>query len=227
MTVLDNVDSHDDKVQRVTIRKGFLRTQYTQVRQTTYSFKNKADAEQTVYIEHPRTGKEWQLFDTPEPHEVTESYWRFRFMLPAKQVSKFVVKQQHLLGQQFTLSDVSDQQLAFWISQRYLDAAAEKLLRKVVDLRQQAAGIEAQITRLEKEREAIHAEQKRIRENLGALGDRPSEKDLRERFVRTLNVQEDRLEAIDRELRQRQDEREKCRDDINAALAGLEYEAKL
>jgi predicted nucleic acid-binding Zn-ribbon protein len=142
-------------------------------------------------------------------------------------VTAFVVKQQHVLSQQFSLSDVRDQQLAFWISQRYLDAATEKLLRKVVDLRQTAAGIEAQIGRLEKERDGIHAEQKRIRENLGSLGDRPSEKDLRERFVRTLNSQEDRLEAINRELRQRHDEREKVREEIGTLLAGLEYEAKV
>jgi hypothetical protein len=227
VTVLDNIDSHDDKVYRVIIRKGALKTQYTQVEQTTYSFNNKADAEQTVYLDHARAGKEWKLVDTAEPHEVTENYWRFRFALPAKKVSKFVVKQQRVLSQQFGLSDVSDQQLAYWIEQRYLDAATEKLLRKVVDLRQKAAGIEAQIARLEKERDGIHAEQRRIRENLGSLGDRPSEKDLRERFVRTLNAQEDRLEAIERELRQRQDEREKCREEIAALLAGLEYEAKV
>jgi hypothetical protein len=227
VTVLDNVDSHDDKVSRVVIRKGTLKAQYTQVRQTTYSFNNKSDAEQTVYLDHPRTGKEWKLFDTPEPHEVTENYWRFRFALPPKKVTQFVVRQRQVLGQQFGLSDVSDQQLALWIEQRYLDAATEKLLRKVVELRQQAAGIEAQVARLEKERDAIHAEQKRIRENLGSLGDRPSEKDLRERFVRTLNAQEDRLEAIERELRQRHDECEKCRGEIAALLAGLSYDAKV
>jgi hypothetical protein len=227
VTVLDNIDSHDDKVQRVVIRKGTLKAQYTQVQQTTYSFNNKSDSEQIVYLDHPRGGKEWKLFDTPEPLETTENYWRLRFTLPAKKVSKFVVKQQHLLSQQFSLSDIKDQQLAYWIEQRYLDGETENLLRKVVDLRQRAAGIEAQITRLEKERDAIHAEQKRIRENLGSLGDRPSEKELRERFVRTLNGQEDRLEAIERELRQRHDERERCREEIAALLAGLEYDAKV
>jgi hypothetical protein len=227
VTVLDNVDSHDDKVHRVIIRKGTLKSHYGQVRQTTYHFNNKSDAELTIYLDHPRTGKDWKLFDTTEPHEVTENYWRFRFALPAKKVSKFVAKQQMTLQHAYILSDVSDQHLAYWIEHRYLDAATAKVLRKVVELRQQAAGIEAQITRLEKERDAIHAEQKRIRENLGSLGDRPSEKDLRERFVRTLNTQEDRLEAIERELRQRHDDCEKCREEIAALLAGLEYEAKV
>ncbi len=227
VTVLDSVDSHDDRVSRVVIRKGVLKAQYTQVRQTTYSLNNKSDAEQTAYLDHPRGGREWKLLDMPEPHEVTENYWRFRFALAPKKVTQFVVRQRVLLSQQFGLSDVGDQQLALWIEQRYLDAATQKLLRKVVDLRQQAAGIEAQVTRLEKERDAIHAEQKRIRENLGSLGDRPSEKDLRERFVRTLNSQEDRLEAIERDLRQRHDDCDKCRAEIAALLAGLEYDAKV
>src|SRR5262249_18506909 len=126
VTVLDNVDSHDDRVHRVIIRKGTLRARYTQVRQTTYSLNNKSDAEQTVYLDHPRGDREWKLFDTAEPHEVTENHWRYRFALPAKKVSKFVVKEQHPLTQQFGLSDVSDQQLALWIEQRYLDAATEK-----------------------------------------------------------------------------------------------------
>jgi hypothetical protein len=95
------------------------------------------------------------------------------------------------------LSDVSDQQLAFWIEQRYLDTATTKLLRKFVDLRQQAAGIEAQIARLEKERDGIYYSQ------------------------------EDRLEAIERELRQGHDGRDKCREEIAGLSAGLEYEAKV
>jgi hypothetical protein len=227
VTVLDNVNSHDDRVHRVVIRRGQLRAWYTQVQQTTYSFNNKGDAEQTAYLDHPRGGKEWKLFDTPEPHEVTENYWRFRFALPAKKVTSFVVRQQHVLQQTYGLSEIGEQQLAFWVEQRYLDAATQQVLGQVVELRQQAGALEEQVKRLEKERDGIHAEQKRIRENLQALGDRPSEKELRERFVRTLNSQEDRLEQIERELRAKSAERERCREQINAVLAELEYEAKV
>jgi hypothetical protein len=227
VTVLDNVDSHDDRVFRVVIRKGTLKAQYTQVQQTTYTFNNKSDTEQIVYLDHARFTKDWKLSDTAEPHEITENYWRFRFVLPAKKVTKFVVKQQRVLSQNYGLSDANDQQLAFWIEQRYLDAATETVLREAMQLRQRVAGIEAQIARLEKERDAIHAEQKRIRENLQSLGDRPSEKELRERFVRTLNTQEDRLEQIEREHRQAGDERDRVRDQINTTLGGLEYETKV
>lgn len=227
VTVLDNIESHDDRVSRIIIRKGTLKAQHMQIQQTTYTFNNKSDAEQTAYLDHARGGKEWKLSDTVEPHEITENFWRFRFVLPAKIVTKFVVKQQRVVSQSFGLSDANDQQLAYWIEARYLDATTSELLQQVMELRQRVAGIEAQIARLEKERDTIHTEQKRIRENLQSLGDRPSEKELRERFVRTLNTQEDRLEQIESDRRQASEERDRLREEINTTLAGLEYETRL
>src|SRR5262249_28751526 len=130
VSVLDNLDSHEDKVHRVVVRKGQLKVHYAQVQQTAYHFNNKGDAEQTLYLDHPRPGKEWKRCDTAEPHETTENYWRFRFALPPKQVTKFVVRQRRTLQQAHALSDVGDQQLAFWVEQKYLDAKTAKVLEK-------------------------------------------------------------------------------------------------
>jgi hypothetical protein len=224
VSVLDNVDSHDDRVYRIVIRRGVLKAHYVHVQQTTYTFNNKSDAEQTVYLDHPRSGSEWKLFDTPEPHEITENYWRFSFSLPPKATTPFVVRQKKLLHQHHSLADLKDQQLAFWLEQKYIDAKVERVLHTVIELRQKAADREAALAILEKERQKIHEEQKRIRENLQALGDRASEKELRERFVRTLNNQEDRLEKIDKEMQAQQAEVTSYREQINKALAELEYE---
>src|SRR5262249_44044860 len=91
--VLDNVSTHEDQVHRVGIRKGTLQTEHAQVQRTTYSLHNKADSEYVLYLEHPRFNNQWRLYETVEPHETTESYWRFRFGLPAKQVTSFIVNQ--------------------------------------------------------------------------------------------------------------------------------------
>jgi hypothetical protein len=225
VSVLDNIDSHDDRVNRVVIRRGQMKTHYVHVEQTTYTFNNKSENEQTVYLDHPRQGKEWKLTETAEPKEITENNWRFQFVLGTKKVTKFVVRQQRTLHQSYSLSEVSNQQLALWLEQRYLDNKTEKVLKQIVELRQEAAGIEGQIQRLEKERDALFADQKRIRENLQSLGDRATEKDLRERFVRTLNSQEDRLEKIVEEIKAQQQKRDRCREKINELLGKLEYDA--
>ena len=62
--VLDNVDSHQEGVRRVVIRDRVMTTYRTQVQQTTYTFRNKSEVGQVVYLDHPRPGAEWKLFDT-------------------------------------------------------------------------------------------------------------------------------------------------------------------
>ncbi|MCI0457864.1 MAG: hypothetical protein L0Z62_12930 [Gemmataceae bacterium] len=223
VTVLDNVDSHEGAVNRVVIRNRMMTTYRVQERQTAYTFNNKSDSEQTLYLDHPRQ-PEWHLYETPEPHETTESYWRFRFGLPARKGSRFVVRERYTLEYVHSLTDLNEQQLGFWLQQRYFDSKTEGVLRQVVEQRQQAGRLEEQIIRLREERENIHNEQRRIRENLQSLGDRPAEKDLRERFVRTLNTQEDRLERIEEEIRTRAGERDACNAQINDLLAALEYD---
>ena len=100
-------------------------------------------------------------------------------------------------------------------------------LREVVAAKRQLAEFEAALHSLANERGTIHIEQKRIRENLQSLGDRPGEKELRERFIRTLNGQEDRLEQIEKDVQAKQQARDAGRDRINAMLAKLEYDAEI
>ncbi len=222
--VLDNIDTHQEAVQRVVIRDKRLTTYRAHSQKTTYTFNNKSDAEQTVYLEQPRAAG-WELVETAEPKEVTESYWRFRFALPAKQVTRFVVRQRMVVQQSQQFADVSANQLAYWVEQKYLDKKTEKVLRQAVELQRKAAQLDESLAALEKEKAGIHAEQTRIRENLQALGDRTGEKQLRERFVRTLDGQEDRLEQIAAEVKEKTAERDRCREQLNSVLAGLEYDA--
>jgi chromosome segregation ATPase len=114
-----------------------------------------------------------------------------------------------------------------WVSSKYLDKPTEKALRDALTQRQQLGTIEEKLTRLDEERKKIHAEQKRIRDNLGSLGDRASEKELRERFVRTLSQQEDRLEAIATDETRLQGERDTVRERLNHLIGQLEFDASL
>jgi hypothetical protein len=225
--VLDNIDSHEDAVCRVVIRDRHLTIYRQQVRQTTYTSNNKADNDHTVYLDHPRGGSDWSLFDTAAPHETTENYWRFRFSLPAKSVTQFAVRQRMTVEHVESFAEMSPTQLGYWLEQRYFDDRTAAVMRQVIELEHQDTEAGEQIVRLREEAERIHHEQGRIRENLQSLGDRPAEKELRERFVRTLNSQEDRLEQITAETRRITESRDPLRAKINALLANLAYEATL
>jgi hypothetical protein len=225
--VLDNVESHRDRVHRVLIRRGHVHIYMNQVEQTTYHLNNKSDVPQMVYLEHPRISREAQLFDTASPYEVTENYWRFRFSIEPKKVTSLVVRQRQTFENAYVLATTTNLLFQGWLDQKYVQGKSADVLREVLRLREQAATCEAALKELEKERTAIHAEQKRIRENLQALGDRLGEKELRDRFIRTLHSQEDRMEQMERESKEKIRERDECREKIDALLAKLEYDAEV
>jgi hypothetical protein len=225
--VLDNTDSRNEPVHRVVIAKGVLRAHHGEVRVTTYLFDSKGESPAVVYLDHPREGDDWKLVEPAKAHEITESYWRFRFDLAAHETTKFVVRTQRVLTQRFALADAPAGTMESWIDQRYLDEPTERVIRQAQELRNKAAEADDQVRRLEGERSAIHAEQERIRGNIKALGDRTSEKELRERFVRTLNTQEDRLEAIQKEIAKLTNESAKLRQQVADLLWRLSYTADL
>jgi hypothetical protein len=226
VSVLDNVDSFNERVHRVTVHQGVLQAHYVQVSQTKYHFNNKSSEPQTVYLEHPRSG-EWQLVSTPAPHETTENYWRFRLSLEPNKVTAFVVKQKLPLSQVYHLGSLVEPTFAWILEQKYLNPKTEQALRDVIAAKREAADLDAAVQSLGQERATIHNEQKRIRENLQSLGDRPGEKELRERFIRTLNAQEDRLEQIEKDVQSKQQASNAARDKINAMLAKMEYDAEI
>ncbi len=226
VSVLDNVDSFNERVHRVTVHHGVLQAHYVEVSQTKYHFNNKSSEPQTVYLEHPRSG-EWQLVSTPAPHETTENYWRFRLSLEPNKVTAFVVKQKLPLSQVYQLVHMAEPTLFWILEQKYLDQKWGQVVQDVIAAKRQAAELDAALQALGQERATIHNEQKRIRENLQSLGDRPGEKELRERFIRTLNAQEDRLEQIEKDVQAKQQASAVARDKINAMLAKMEYEAEI
>jgi hypothetical protein len=225
--VLDNIDSHQDAVQRVIIKDRRLTTYRLQVGHTTYTFDNKGEADHTVYLEHPRGGAEWGLFDTAPPYETTDTYWRFRFRLAAKSTATFTVRQRMTVERVESFSDLAPARLSYWVQQRCFDDRAASVLRQALELEQQDTKAGEQLALFAEEADRIHTEQGRIRENLQSLGDRATEKELRERFVRSLNTQEDRLEQISQETKRINEVREGWRAQINALLSSLHYEATM
>lgn len=223
--VLDNVESFTRDVHKVVIRKKTFVAHAYQVQQTVYQFDNRSSQEYSLALEHPRM-QGWSLFDTPKAAETTENLWRFRTSLPPG-VSKFTVKQKSTQLTRIGLADFRDEHLSLWIENDYLDKSTVKSLRALLALQHEVAGIEAVIKELDAERDGVHKEQGRIRDNLKALGDRPSEKELRERYVASLGAHETRLGAIAEEIKAKKTERDASRARVETALSQIEFEKDL
>src|SRR5262249_46489238 len=149
--VLDNVDSKVEDTRRLVIRDGRLTRHSARVQQTTYHLDNRGDSEQTVYLDHPRESGSWKLFDTAEPVETTENFWRFRFPLPAKKVTRFVVKQRQPQHSTQQIGGLGPNDIVALLDQVELDERTAKVLRDVAAAQQERARHEQAIAGLEEE----------------------------------------------------------------------------
>ncbi len=225
--VQDASRTRNDDVSKVIIQRGSLTTQRYHERITTYQLSNNAEKAQILLIDHPRPSEDWKLGDgTAKPKEVTDSFWRFELELPVGQ-SKFQVIERRPDSYSYALLNANSDQLAAWISAKYIDKKTAKVLEESFQIRHKIATLENTLNQGEAERNKIHAEQTRIRGNLDSLGDRTSEKELRERFVKTLGQQEDRLEAINKQSEKLRGEIDTLRQTLAEKLNELSFETTL
>jgi hypothetical protein len=218
--------SEDGPVFRTAVSRGTLVVEYFHVRRTKYLARNKAPRPQVLYVEHPRTG--WELTkDAPEPAETTDGFWRFKRELAASAQDELVVTERTRGQRQYLISNVGLDEVAYFVSSRYIDKQVADALREVVGIRERVAALAQDEQRLTAERDQVFRDQERIRSNIESLKSGASQRELAERFVAKLNEQEDRLEVIGRELERLAKERQAAQEELNRRIQALRYTAEL
>jgi hypothetical protein len=179
----------------VNIEKGLLVVQEYHVQRTKYRVENNNDAAVEVTIEHPKLAN-YDPFETTAPKEVTASAYRYSVTTGAHGVVTFTAAQRRSVLRREEIRSQQLEQLRQWLRDRILDESAFKALQKVLALYERISEHEAKIKENEGRRKEIHAEQKVIQGNLGALRDQGEEAQLRARYVQSLNEQENQLAQL-------------------------------
>ncbi|NVJ24194.1 hypothetical protein HUW62_23480 [Myxococcus sp. AM011] len=222
VSVEDNTE--DGPVFRAVVSRGSLVVEYFHVRRTKYLVRNKGKRAQVLYVEHPRTG--WELEkDMPAPAETTDGFWRFKRELAPGSQDELVVSERTRGHRQYSVSSAGPDDVAFFLSQRYVDAKMADALREVIAIRERVAALTRDEQQLTAERAQLFKDQERIRANIESLKSGVSQRELAERFVAKLNEQEDRLEAITRDLERLAKERQVAQEELNRRVQSLSSEA--
>ncbi|MFX1255923.1 MAG: hypothetical protein ACFFCZ_30230 [Promethearchaeota archaeon] len=218
-------DSKSDAVHLIVAQKGVLTTYYTQRRLRTYMINNKSKKEHILYIEHPRE-QEWELFDTPNPEEITSSFWRFQLTIPPGP-TKFIVQEKRRLSSGINIRNITRQSFEVFIKQKYFPEEIIKLVDQIIGKNEQISQLETEISTKENEIKNIFEDQQRIRENLKAFGDSAEERKLKERFITKLNTQEDFLEKTKNWIAEQRKHIENLRIEVNELLKQVSYKKEL
>jgi hypothetical protein len=216
----------NQRVTNVIIAHGTM-TQSTQERQeNTYSIRNRDTSPRAVVIEHPaRLG--WKLTDDEKPAESSASFHRFRLTVEPKKTTTLVVKEYRPIMNSYQLTNVTDNQIKFFLDQKMINPEVEKALRRIAAQKNDIAVIEAVITGRRSQVSSISDDQQRVRENMKALKGSAEEKALVERYVRELNEQEDRVQSLRREIAEMQQKRDAAQSALNGMIEALQMEVTL
>lgn len=164
-----------------------------------YTIRNTDTQPRDVVIEHPvRSG--WKLADGLKPEETSASSYRFRIKVDPGKTAELKVDETQPLLTRVALSNVTDDQIRIWFNNVTVKPELMESLHKIVQQKNQIAGLDAQIQALQSQINAINQDQTRLRENMKALKGSPEEKALLERYTRELNQQEDKLQAVRAEI---------------------------
>jgi len=218
--------AHDDdttEVHRVRIVDGRVHLIRYRIIETTYLVDNRNDAEIDLFLDHPfRPG--YHLHETIEPMERTDTFVRFRFDAPAKKLSRLKVQEKGEQHETVAITDVDADRITLWFQQKYIGDEIRAALQHVAGLCAERAKVQRRIVATKAAVDDIFVHQKRLRENLAALGTAADERQLRQRYVADLSSQEDRIAELQRDADQYRSQADTLDRQIREAVAALDID---
>jgi hypothetical protein len=201
------------RLTRVQVSRGVI-LQHTEERQRRiYSVRNEDAEARTLVLEHPaRAG--WAIGGTVKPVESTPSWHRFRVTIEPRTTATFVVDETRLAQASVEVSSVTDDHVTMFVRDKVLSPALESALREVLTRKAAIAQLDVQLAGRQAELDQIGRDQTRVRENMRSLKGSSEERQLLQRYVRQLNDQETRIDALRKEIETLQTARVKAEDDL-------------
>jgi chaperonin cofactor prefoldin len=212
--------SSSRQVHGLQARGSFLHVEEWEVRHREYQLNNATTESMTVLVEHPRTAG-YDLFDTPEPEEMTGDALRFKVAVPEKGESTLRVQERRLVSRREELRKQSYRGLKRYLRQGLIDTETHAQLSELLGLWERISDKERALKETEAKRKKIFGAQQQIQGNMGALSATGKEGVLRARYVEQLEASEDELRALDARESSLQEEIERLKGEIRDRIQAL------
>jgi hypothetical protein len=217
--------SERQRVERVVINQGLIRMFAKVVEKKTYKIRNNNDAPRSIVLEHSvRPG--WKLV-AATPAETTANYYRFKLESRQKSTTEFTVQEESPLESSFAVSSITPDQIALWIRERSIDPEIEKALQTIAEKKNEINDLSQRIAALDREQNDIFKDQERVRGNLQRLGQNPEEATLRQRYIRQLETQENRLSAMKTDREKLESARMAAQKQLDSMIQKISLDKKL
>jgi hypothetical protein len=202
----------------VFISKGIVTTTYKLTREKDYNARNRGSRVKSLIIEHPIDAS-WMLLLPKDLMERSRDTYRFLLPVEAGGSAQLTVVEQRMVSQTASATNLGSDAIAVYMRSSVVSKAVKDALQQLLTLKRKVSDAQAQRKLLEDQVQQIYQEQGRIRENMGHI---EQGSDLYNRYVKTLNDQEDRLGTLQDGIDKARADETARQKDVDAFFLGME-----
>lgn len=147
--------------------------------------------------------------------------------MAAKQTRSLVVEEARREPVTFALTNITGDQIAVFVREKSIDTTVQAALEKIVAQKAVVADLENKKSERDDEQMEIFDDQQRLRENMKSLKGSAEEKKLLERYTEQLDAQENRLEALRKEIQELDAQKESAQAALDKIIADLSLDVTL
>ncbi len=185
--------SHREPYFKARLVDGILTLTAMETLTNTWKIVNRGRESATLWLNQPKNAA-FRLSKPEKPLKEVDNHYRFEVPLKAGETVDFVVEEKRDVQETVHLAKSTEEQIRFYLVQRYLSPGAKVFMTELSDFMAQKAGLNRQITEWTEQVKRMVEEQSRLRSNIQAIGShQPKEQELRAKWIAALAVNEDQL----------------------------------
>jgi hypothetical protein len=192
--ITTNIDSRDDLVREIRVRRGVMTTRTARVETKVYTMRNVDPRVKTVVVDHPLR-PEYKL-TAGKPIETTSSHHRFEVRLAAGATEKFAVSEEYVYEQSTAVSSYTPDTLFQLTQNKALSAQGKAQLDAVLAKKREVAANDGQLADAERRLAEFSRDQERIRQNIASLNSVAGQQQQVQKYAAQLADTETRIAAL-------------------------------
>jgi hypothetical protein len=214
------MEQKPEEIVAVKIAKGTLVATRKYARTKAFEIKNSSAKPVKLLVEHPREDG-WNLVAPKEAAETTRDRYRFAVTAEPGKPAKLEVAEEQQGVQHVALTNIDDNTILFYVRAKATSPKVKEALEQVIAKKRAIEEIVRKRQEREREIQVVEQEQNRIRQNMAQL-DRTNE--LYAKYVKKFAEQEDRVEALRKEIADLVTQEQEARQDLDEYLLTVTLE---
>jgi hypothetical protein len=219
--ITTNLDSQSQIVREIHASRGILTTRYSANETKTYTIRNVDPKPKTLIIEHP-IRQQYNLLSA-KAAETTSKAYRFEIKLAPDSTQKFPVEEERVYSTTLSLSNLTPEQIFFYVQNKVLNDAGRRALQQIIDAKKQIASLDAQSKGIEAQIANLAKDQDRTRQNIASLNQVSGQQQQVQTYAAKLADQESQLAKLRDQQSDTQQKRAAAQSNLDSLMEKIEF----